>query len=141
MPKSEPDLVLRFDGCAAPTNPGPASYAVVVESPDGTELRSFSVAFGHATNNEAEWRGLIAALKHATELGARRACVLGDSKLVVEQANRRWRVKKPHLQPLAQQAWALMENFDSLSIEWVRRDNNERADFLAGLALEGASPM
>lgn len=132
------DLVIRFDGCAAP-NPGPAAYGIVVESPEGWVLDSFGVGIGRATNNVAEWHGLIAALREALKRDARRVRIVGDSKLVVEQANGRWNVRQPHLQPLRAKAARLIAELEAVSIEWASRDENGLADDEACSAARGGS--
>jgi ribonuclease HI len=137
-PAGDVDLVIRFDGCAAP-NPGPAAYGIVVESPEGWVLDSFGVGIGRATNNEAEWHGLIAALREAVKRDARRVRIVGDSKLVVEQANGRWKVRKPHLQPLQAEAAQLIAQLEAVSIEWASRDENELADSEACSAAQRGS--
>lgn len=95
-------------------------------------------AIGHATNNVAEYRGLIAGLEKATELGASEVAVYMDSKLVVEQMSGRWRVKHPDLATLHQQAKALATRFDRITYEWIPRSKNSYADRLANEAMDAA---
>lgn len=133
------DLLLRFDGACWP-NPGPAAYAVVVESPAGEVLHTFAVDIGYATNNLAEWHGCLAALREARRRGAKRPVVVGDSRLVIEQASGRWKCKKAHLRPLVDQCRDMIRDFDEVTFRWESRETNELADGLAGLAIsEGPS--
>jgi ribonuclease HI len=126
----EPGLVLRFDGAAWP-NPGPASYGVVVESPNGRLIDSRSASIGHATCNQAEWEAFVRCLELAKEHGASKVRVIGDSRLVVEQANGRWKVKKPHLKPFHKRAVELMAGFAAVEVLWGPRHLNHIADTAA----------
>jgi ribonuclease HI len=123
----EPRVVFRFDGAAWP-NPGPASYGVVIESPEGRLIDRRSASIGHATCNQAEWEAFVQCLVLAKERGVSKVRVVGDSRLVVMQANGRWKVKKSHLKPLHRQAKKLMEEFASVEVLWQPRDQNELAD-------------
>lgn len=94
-------LIIEADG-GARGNPGPAGYgAVVLDATSGAVLAERAGYLGHTTNNVAEYRGLIAGLEAAVELGATEVEARLDSKLVVEQMSGRWKISKPHLQPLA----------------------------------------
>ena len=94
-------------------NPGPAGFGAVVFSADrGSVLAESKSAIGRATNNVAEYRGLIAGLEEAAAVGATEVEVYMDSKLVVEQMSGRWKVKHPDMAPLHQQATALSTRFD-----------------------------
>ena len=95
-------VIVEADG-GSRGNPGPAGYGSVVWSADhGTVLAESKQAIGRATNNIAEYRGLIAGLEEAGKLGATEVEVLMDSKLVVEQMSGRWQVKHPDLRALHQ---------------------------------------
>lgn len=132
-------VIVEADG-GSRGNPGPAGYGAVVWSADRTAmLAEIKQAIGHATNNVAEYRGLIAALEKAAELGASEVTVRMDSKLVVEQMSGRWRVKHPDLAPLHQQAKALSDRFDQISFEWIPRSENSHADRLANEAMDAAA--
>ena len=121
-------------------NPGPAGYGSVVWSADrATVLSESKQAIGRATNNVAEYRGLIAGLEDAVKLGATEVAVSMDSKLVVEQMAGRWRVKHPDLVALHTQARALASRFDQISYSWVPRDRNAHADRLANEAMDAAA--
>lgn len=132
-------VVVEADG-GSRGNPGPAGYgAVVFDSDTGDVLAERSESIGEATNNVAEYRGLIAGLTAAAELGARRVAVRMDSKLVVEQMSGRWRVKHASMRPLAREAAALRARFDELSFDWIPREQNTHADRLANEAMNRAA--
>ncbi|MFB9236125.1 bifunctional RNase H/acid phosphatase [Plantactinospora siamensis] len=132
-------VVVEADG-GARGNPGPAGYGAVVRDPvDGQVLLERSDSIGVATNNVAEYRGLIAGLEAAAELGAARVAVRMDSKLVVEQMCGRWQIRNPGLRPLAARAAALVDRFDSVDFEWIPRDRNRHADALANAAMDLAA--
>ena len=118
-------------------NPGPAGYgAVVKDAATGAVLAERSAGLGTATNNVAEYSGLIAGLQAALDLGADSVDVRLDSKLVVEQMSGRWRIKHPQLQPLASQAAALARRLGSVRYEWIPRARNTHADRLANEAMD-----
>jgi ribonuclease HI len=128
--------VTYSDG-ASRGNPGLASYGAVVIDPAGKVQREISQSLGIATNNVAEYRGLIAALEAALELGARRVEARMDSELLVRQAIGAYRVKNPGLLPLFQQVQALRGRFDRVMFAHVPRALNKQADALANRALDG----
>lgn len=128
--------VTYSDG-ASRGNPGLASYGAVVIDPAGEVRREISEALGIATNNVAEYRGLISALEAALELGARRVEARMDSELLVRQAIGRYRVKHPGLVPLYNQVQALRSRFDRIMFAHVPRALNKHADRLANQALDG----
>ena len=118
-------------------NPGPAGYGVVVrDAATGAVLVERSAGLGRATNNVAEYSGLIAGLQAAIELGATAVEARLDSKLVVEQMSGRWRVKHPQLQPLASEAAALARRLGTVRYEWIPRARNAHADRLANEAMD-----
>ena len=122
-------------------NPGPAGYGAVVWSADrATVLAESKLSIGQATNNVAEYRGLIAGLTEAAALGADEVEVAMDSKLVVEQMAGRWKVKHPDLAVLHREASDLAERFDSVSYRWIPRAENSHADRLANEAMDAAVP-
>jgi ribonuclease H / adenosylcobalamin/alpha-ribazole phosphatase len=132
-------VIVEADG-GARGNPGPAGYgAVVREATTGEVLAERMGAIGVATNNVAEYSGLIAGLTAAAELGAVDVEVRMDSKLVVEQMAGRWRIKHPGLRPLAAEAAALVRRFSSVRFTWIPRERNRRADALANAAMDGRS--
>jgi len=129
--------VTYSDG-ASRGNPGLASYGAVVIDPSGQVRREISESLGLATNNVAEYRGLIAALEAALELGAKRVEVRLDSELLVRQAIGRYRVKHPGLIPLHNQVQTLRNRFDHVVFAHVPRALNKHADALANRALDGS---
>lgn len=132
-------VIVEADG-GSRGNPGPAGYGSVVWSEDrSTVLAEVKQAIGQATNNVAEYRGLIAGLEEAANVGATEVAVSMDSKLVVEQMAGRWRVKHPDLVPLHQQARALAQRFDRVTYAWIPRDRNAHADRLANEAMDAAA--
>lgn len=109
----------------------------MIEDDQGNRLRTFHRFIGIRTNNEAEYQALIDGLKAAAEWNPDRLEVYLDSKLVVEQVNGSYRVKKPELQPLYQQVKELLGNFsDTPEIKHVERESNRGADKLANMALD-----
>jgi probable phosphoglycerate mutase len=130
-------VIVEADG-GARGNPGPAGYgAVVREAGTGEVLVERADAIGVATNNVAEYSGLIAGLQAAADLGAVEAEVRMDSRLVVEQMSGRWQIKHPGLRPLAARAAELVRRFDTVRFIWVPRERNRRADALANAAMDG----
>lgn len=118
-------------------NPGPAGYGSVVLAADGISVLAQRKGYlGRATNNVAEYSGLIAGLTAARELGATEVAVRTDSKLVVEQLSGRWQIKHPDLKPLAAIASGLLTEFESTSLTWIPRAQNGLADRLANEAMD-----
>jgi len=133
------EVVIEADG-GSRGNPGPAGYGAVVFTADrSTVLVEAKQAIGRATNNVAEYRGLIAGLDDAVKLGATEAAVFMDSKLVVEQMSGRWKVKHPDLIELHAQARKLASRFDRISYAWIPRARNSHADRLANEAMDAAA--
>jgi ribonuclease HI len=133
-------IVAYIDG-GARGNPGPAGYGVRIEDEMGGLITEFSGFLGSATNNVAEYNGLLAALQYAREHGHRKVRIKSDSELLVKQMRGEYRVKNAGLQPLFQQARTLAEDFDRVVYEHVRREQNKDADRLANVAMdEGAKP-
>jgi probable phosphoglycerate mutase len=132
-------VIVEADG-GARGNPGPAGYgAVVREAATGEVLTERSASLGIATNNVAEYGGLVAGLQAAADLGATSVEVRMDSKLVIEQMAGRWQIKHPGLRPLAAQAAALVRRFESVSWGWIPRERNKHADALANAAMDAAA--
>ncbi|MFC4127082.1 bifunctional RNase H/acid phosphatase [Nocardia rhizosphaerae] len=130
------EVIVEADG-GSRGNPGPAGYGAVVFDADHARVLAERAEYvGVATNNVAEYRGLIAGLAAAAELGARVVTVRMDSKLVVEQMSGRWKVKHPSMIPLAEQARALVAGFDRVSFTWIPRAENAHADRLANEAMD-----
>jgi ribonuclease HI len=129
-------LVVEADG-GSRGNPGPAGYgAVVIEAATGEVLVERQAGLGVATNNVAEYQGLIAGLRAALELGASEVEVRMDSKLVVEQMSGRWKIKHPAMRPLAAEAAELVRGIGRVRFEWIPRGRNARADALANEAMD-----
>ena len=130
-------LIAWADG-ASRGNPGPASWGMVVADEDGGELAARGEAIGRATNNVAEYRGAIAAVEAALELGADELELRLDSELVVRQLEGRYRVKNRQLKPLFERLQALIDRLDRFQATHVPRERNRRADALANEALDAA---
>ncbi|HEV7583997.1 MAG TPA: bifunctional RNase H/acid phosphatase [Mycobacterium sp.] len=134
-------VVIEADG-GSRGNPGPAGYGAVVRTEDrSTVLAESKQAIGRATNNVAEYRGLIAGLEDAVKLDATEVEVFMDSKLVVEQMSGRWKVKHPGLIELHAQARKLAARFDRISYAWIPRERNKHADQLANEAMDAAAEI
>ena len=135
-PSGTRHVIVEADG-GSRGNPGSAGFgAVVLDAETGEVLAERSEGLGVATNNVAEYSGLIAGLQAAAELGASVVDVRMDSKLVIEQMTGRWQVKHPAMRALALQAKELAGGFDSISFQWIPRAQNKRADSLANQAMD-----
>lgn len=130
-------IVAYIDG-GARGNPGPAGYGVRIERSDGTLIAELHGALGVATNNVAEYNGLLAALQWAVEHGEREVHVRSDSELLVRQMRGEYKVKHPGLQPLSVRARLLVMELDRVVFEHVRREQNKEADRLSNLAMDEA---
>ena len=130
-------VVVEADG-GSRGNPGPAGYgALVRDARTGALLAERAATLGIATNNVAEYSGLIAGLEAAREVGARVVDVRMDSKLVVEQMSGRWQIKHPDMKPLAARAARIVRDFDGVTFTWIPRLQNKDADALANSAMDG----
>jgi len=124
-------------------NPGPAAYGVVIRDPSGAVVAKLKKYIGRATNNVAEYYGLIAALDYAQSHGIRALCVESDSELLVKQMRGQYKVKSEDLRPLFERARKMAQTFESFRIDHVYRERNAEADALANEALDesaGTSP-
>ena len=119
-------------------NPGPAAAAAVLSGPDGAVIARDSVLLGVATNNVAEYRGLLLGLELARSQGASEVEVVNDSELVAKQLNGIYKVKHPDMRPLHAQALAALRGFERWSIRSVPREQNAQADALVNAALDAA---
>ncbi|MEU9983235.1 bifunctional RNase H/acid phosphatase [Streptomyces sp. NPDC050856] len=130
------ELIVEADG-GSRGNPGPAGYGAVVLDPvSGEPLAEAAEYIGVATNNVAEYKGLIAGLRAARELAPGAAVrVRMDSKLVVEQMSGRWKIKHPDMKPLAAEAAAVFPA-RQVTYEWIPRERNKHADRLANEAMD-----
>jgi probable phosphoglycerate mutase len=132
-------VVVEADG-GSRGNPGPAGYGAVVRDADSGEvLAEVAGGIGTATNNVAEYQGLLAGLRAAADLGPADVEVRMDSKLVVEQMSGRWRVRHPDLAPLAAEVAALVRSLPAVRFGWVPRESNRHADRLANEAMDAAA--
>lgn len=129
------ELVIHVDG-GARGNPGPAGYGAMVRDAAGNTVAELSEFIGIATNNVAEYRGLLAGLEYAKVNGARVVRVYSDSELIVKQIHGVYKVKSPDLKPIYDQARRLASGFPNFSIHHVPRERNADADRLANLAMD-----
>jgi ribonuclease HI len=130
-------VVVHVDG-GARGNPGPAAGAAVISAPDGELLASVSELLGVATNNVAEYRGLLLGLARARELGATEVELVNDSELVAKQLTGAYKVRHPDMRPLHAQAMSALRGFERWSIRSVPRAQNAAADALVNAALDAA---
>ena len=135
-PSAPLDEVVVWSDGGARGNPGPAGYGVVVTTPSGQVLAQLAEGIGWATNNVAEYRGVIAGLEQARALGARRVRVRADSLLVVNQQKGLWKVKNPALRALWAEAGRLAALFERVAWEHIPRECNRNADALANQAMD-----
>ncbi len=120
-------LHLYTDG-GARGNPGPAATGVVITDENGKTLAAYGEYLGHQTNNFAEYSAIISGLKKAKELGADQVKCFADSKLVIEQLNRKWKVREPSIQKLFLAAWNAAQAFLHITFTHIRREKNKAAD-------------
>ncbi len=126
---------MHVDG-GARGNPGPAAAAAVLTDPAGEVLDEASEVIGIATNNVAEYRGLLLGLERARELGATEVEVVNDSELVAKQVNGLYEVKHPDMKPLHAAAMQALADFDAWTMRPVPRAQNADADALVNQALD-----
>ena len=129
-------ITAYIDG-GARGNPGPAGYGVYIQLPDGT-VEELHGGLGIATNNVAEYNGLLAALKWTIDHGHRKLHIRADSELLVKQMRGEYKVKNPGLQPLAARARALVSQLEQVRFEHVRREHNQDADRLSNVGMDEA---
>ena len=136
VPRPERRLIVEADG-GSRGNPGPAAYGAVVRDAQTSKvLAAEGLPIGRATNNVAEYRGLIAGLEMARELDPTAALeVRMDSKLVIEQMAGRWKIKHTDMKSLALEAARLRPVM--VTWTWVPRELNKAADALVNRALDG----
>jgi ribonuclease HI len=128
-------LIVNADG-ASRHNPGPAAIGATIKDERGNLVALISRPIGRATNNQAEYRALIAALEKTVELGARQVDIRLDSELVVKQVKGRYRVKNAALRPLYLKVGELLSKLEGFTISNVPREQNAEADRLANKALD-----
>ena len=131
-------IVAYIDG-GARGNPGPAAFGVRVEKEDGTLIEEFGESIGVATNNVAEYRGLLAALEWARTHGHGSLHVRSDSLLLVQQMLGNYKVKNVRLQALHAKARRAAREIGRVTFEHVRRARNAHADRLANEAMDKLS--
>ncbi|MGW1717203.1 bifunctional RNase H/acid phosphatase [Streptomyces sp. NPDC002156] len=131
------EFIVEADG-GSRGNPGPAGYgSVVIDAATGETLAEAAEYIGIATNNVAEYRGLVAGLRAARELDpTAKIRVRMDSKLVVEQMSGRWKIKHPDMKPLAAEAAQVFPTAGQVTYEWIPREQNKHADRLANEAMD-----
>ena len=129
-------ITAYIDG-GARGNPGPAGYGVYIQLPGGG-VEELHGGLGIATNNVAEYNGLLAALRWAVEHGHRVVRIKADSELLVKQMRGEYKVKNEGLQPLAARARMLIGQLDRVTFEHVRREQNKEADRLSNVGMDEA---
>ena len=132
-----PEIVAHIDG-GSRGNPGPAAFGVSIETAQGKPVTAFAKFLGNATNNFAEYQGLLAALDYALQHGYSRLRILTDSELLARQISGHYKVRSPGLKPLHDQARAMIIRLESFSIRHVYREENREADRLANQAMDDA---
>jgi ribonuclease HI len=127
-------IVINTDGVSR-GNPGAAAIGAVIRDGRGRILDTLSLRIGHATNNQAEYRAVIAALEKALALGVIRVELHSDSELVVRQIKGLYRVKKAELRPLYERVKELEKLLEAFTILHIPRRQNKEADKLANAAI------
>ena len=123
-------------------NPGPAAIGAIFQNAKGEAIKKYGETIGEATNNQAEYRAAIFALKKAKQLfgkkkiGAMEFELRLDSDLVVQQLNHRYKIKEPELQPLFLEIWNLLIDFGPVKFVYIPREQNFEADRLVNQALD-----
>jgi probable phosphoglycerate mutase len=130
-------IVAYIDG-GARGNPGPAGYGARIEDGGGRLLAELHGPLGIATNNIAEYNGLLAALRWAVEHGEREVHVRADSELLVKQMRGEYRVKNAGLKPLFLEACSLIRQTGQVTFTHVRREQNKEADRLSNVGMDEA---
>jgi ribonuclease HI len=127
--------IIYSDG-GARGNPGPAGIGAVIYDEEKNKIAEISEYIGNTTNNQAEYKALIAALKKAKELKAEELDCYLDSELVVKQLKREYKVKNPDLSPLFLEIYNLSLSFKKINYTHVKRELNKEADKLANQAMD-----
>ena len=133
-------IIINTDG-GSRGNPGKAALGFTAQTGDGEVVQELGKYIGIATNNEAEYSAFLESLSWVeTYLESKKDIIVVwklDSKLVVEQLNRRWKIKEPRLQEFARKAWEILQKrLFAFEIEYVPREQNTRADQLVNEALD-----
>jgi ribonuclease HI len=129
------NLTIYSDG-GARGNPGPSGIGAVIIDEDGQTIAEISEYIGEATNNQAEYRAIIAGITKAKELGAENLTCYLDSELVVKQLKGEYKVKNQDLGSLFIKIHNLKQSFKIIKFIHIRRDKNAHADRLANLAMD-----
>src|SRR3954469_14296966 len=129
-------ITAYFDG-GARSNPGPAGYGVYIVDDQGAVLAELSGALGIATNNIAEYNGLIAALQWAIDHDVKAITIKGDSLLIIEQMRGNYKVKNEGLKPRHMRARMLVMQIGNVKFEHVPREKNKDADRLSNIGMDG----
>ena len=125
-----------FTDGGARGNPGPAGIGIVIQDAAGKTIEAFGEYLGETTNNQAEYRAMIAALTRAKAMGATEVDAFADSELLVKQLHRQYKVKNAGLAPLFVQVWNLAQSFSSCTFRHVRREQNKAADRMVNAAID-----
>jgi ribonuclease HI len=128
-------VIINVDG-AARGNPGPAAIGAILKDEAGNIIGRISRLIGITTNNQAEYRAIIAALEKAINSGTRQVIIKSDSELVVQQINGHYKIKNTVLRPLYQKVVQLIGSVEGFSITYIPREQNTEADALANKALD-----
>jgi ribonuclease HI len=128
-------LIIYSDG-GSRGNPGAAAIGFVIYDLGGKVIKHFKHYLGITTNNQAEYKALIAALEEAVVLGAKQVVCHLDSELVVRQLQGKYKIKEPGLKPLAADALRLTAKFELVEFVHVPREKNKLADQLVNEALD-----
>ncbi|MHC4114434.1 MAG: phosphoribosylglycinamide formyltransferase [Planctomycetota bacterium] len=128
------EIIIYTDG-GSRGNPGPSAAAFVLTDSDGKHLDAKGLFLGNATNNIAEYTGIIKALEAAIEIGAGKVTVFSDSELLVRQLKGKYKVKSENLKPLFCRALDLLNKFQNWKVKHVAREKNKEADKLVNQAL------
>lgn len=128
-------IIIHSDG-GARGNPGPAGIGAILHDVDGKVVAEISRHLGETTNNQAEYKALIAGLEKAAELKVQEVDCFLDSELVVKQLNREYKVKNAELAPLFLKVHNLSLSFKKIKFTHVRREQNKEADRLANEAMD-----
>jgi ribonuclease HI len=135
MTKEFKKLIIYTDG-GARGNPGPAGIGAILNNEKGERVAEVSEYIGETTNNQAEYKAVVAAIAKAKELGAEELDFFLDSELVVKQLNREYKVRDKDLAPLFMKIYNAMMGFKKVTFKHVRREFNAEADKLVNIALD-----
>jgi ribonuclease HI len=127
-------LFVNVDG-ASQGNPGEAAIGIVIADAEGNVIQEISEHIGRTTNNVAEYRALIEAIKAVIPLAPKRVIFFTDSQLLANQVNGLYRIRRPHLEPLNRQVQELLAKLPNWQVNYVERDANWKAHRLAQKAL------